>query len=95
MLSGLALSGWCTRLFVTLGRGTQSPLEPTQRVVAVGPYRYVRNPILLGNLLLLLGEAVLFASPGILVYTALFLVVWHLLLVLLEVGTIGVPPRDP
>ena len=79
-LGGLGLSGWCSRLFVILGKGTQSPLEPTKRIVIGGPYRYVRNPILLGNLLLLLGEAALFASRGILVYTVLFFAAWHLIL---------------
>ena len=84
MVAGFGLSGWCVRFLVTVGEGTQSPLDPTRRLVIAGPYRYIRNPMILGNVLLLVGEAALFASPGILLYALLFWTTWHLLLVRYE-----------
>ena len=41
---GFALFAWCVGLFARVGRGTLAPWDPTQRLVAVGPYRHVRNP---------------------------------------------------
>jgi len=82
--AGLALFLWCVVLFVRDGEGTQSPLEPPRRFVAVGPYRMTRNPMLLGNFLVLLGEAVMFKSPGILMFALLFAAGCHAILVAIE-----------
>ena len=81
---GLALFLWCVILFVWRGRGTQSPLAPPERFVVTGPYRFVRNPMLLGNFVVLLGESVLFESEGILVYALAFFIICHLILVRIE-----------
>ena len=35
----------CVSLFVVRGRGTPAIFDAPQRFVAVGPYRYVRNPM--------------------------------------------------
>jgi protein-S-isoprenylcysteine O-methyltransferase Ste14 len=59
---GLLLMVATIRLFVTVGRGTLAPWEPTQRLVVQGVYRYVRNPMISGVLFILLGESVLTAS---------------------------------
>jgi protein-S-isoprenylcysteine O-methyltransferase Ste14 len=81
MVAGFGLSAWCVRSLVALGGGTQSPLDPTKHLVVAGPYRYVRNPMIVGNLLLLCGEPVLFGSRGILLYAVLFWLAWQVLLV--------------
>jgi protein-S-isoprenylcysteine O-methyltransferase Ste14 len=81
MVAGFGLSAWCVRLLVVRGGGTQSPLDPTKHLVVAGPYRHVRNPMIVGNLLLLCGEAVLFSSRGVLLYAVLFWLTWHVLLV--------------
>ena len=54
---GLGLAGWTMRLFATRGRGTPAPWDPPARLVVVGPYRHVRNPMITGVLLMLLAEA--------------------------------------
>jgi hypothetical protein len=59
---GAALYFWCLWLFATVGRGTPGPWDAPRRFVAVGLYRWVRNPIYLAALLVVLGEARLFLS---------------------------------
>lgn len=59
---GLALAVWSARLFVTRGEGTPAPWDPPRKLVVRGPYRYVRNPMLTGGLLILAGESLLYGS---------------------------------
>ncbi|WP_211261251.1 methyltransferase family protein [Pseudonocardia acaciae] len=56
--------------FVKAG-GTPMPLAPTQRLVVSGFNRYLRNPMYFGLVLVILGQALLFASVGLLVYAAI------------------------
>jgi protein-S-isoprenylcysteine O-methyltransferase Ste14 len=69
---GLALMVATIRLFVRVGHGTLAPWDPTERLVVRGPYRWVRNPMISGVLFVLLGEALLLRSEGILAWWALF-----------------------
>ncbi len=50
--------------------GTPVPVASPPRLVVSGFYRYVRNPIYVGFLAILAGQALLFGSPGLLEYTA-------------------------
>lgn len=50
--------------------GTPMPLAPTERLVVGGFNRYVRNPMYVGLLVAILGQAWLFGSVGLLVYAA-------------------------
>src|ERR671927_235397 len=54
--------------------GTPAPPAPTAHLVVVGPYRYVRNPMYLAVLAIILGQALLSRSWGALVYAAVVLV---------------------
>jgi protein-S-isoprenylcysteine O-methyltransferase Ste14 len=74
---GLALWTWTVRLFARIGRGTLAPWDPTRRLVVAGPYRHVRNPMITAVLAVLLGEACLFGSIGLLAWFAAFLAVNH------------------
>jgi protein-S-isoprenylcysteine O-methyltransferase Ste14 len=67
---GLGLLAWTIALFGRVGHGTLAPWDPTARLVVVGPYRHVRNPMISGVLAILLGEAALFASVPLLVWFA-------------------------
>ena len=75
LAAGLALMYWTISLLARIGEGTLAPWDPTRKLVIAGPYRYVRNPMITGVLLALLGEAALFGSWGILVWAALFLAI--------------------
>jgi protein-S-isoprenylcysteine O-methyltransferase Ste14 len=71
---GLVLMVATIRLFVTVGKGTLAPWNPTQRLVAQGVYRHVRNPMISGVFFVLLGEAALAASLPLLGWFIVFVV---------------------
>ncbi len=72
---GLTLAVWTGILFRTVGKGTPSPWDPPRRLVLSGPYRFVRNPMIAGVLLLLGAESLIFGSW----YLALWLCVFFVL----------------
>jgi len=81
---GSAGLGRCLRDFAVVGRGTPAPFDPPQALVVTGPYRWVRNPMYLSALLLLVAEAILLEAPVLLCYAAAFFLVTHLFVVLYE-----------
>lgn len=83
-LAGLALFGWCVLLFARVGRGTLAPWDPTRRLVVVGPYRHVRNPMIGAVATMLAGEALVFASMRIAAWLALFVTINHVYFVMVE-----------
>jgi protein-S-isoprenylcysteine O-methyltransferase Ste14 len=54
--------------FALVGQGTPAPVMPTDRLVVSGLYRYVRNPIYLAVLAIIVGQGLLFGSAGVLVW---------------------------
>jgi protein-S-isoprenylcysteine O-methyltransferase Ste14 len=56
--------------FIRAG-GTPVPVASPPRLVVSGFYRYVRNPIYVGFLVVLIGQVLLFGSRGLLEYTAI------------------------
>lgn len=81
---GFGLFSWCVSLFARIGRGTLAPWDPTRNLVAVGPYRHVRNPMISGVAAMLLGEALLGGSLALGLWACLFIVINHVYFVLLE-----------
>jgi protein-S-isoprenylcysteine O-methyltransferase Ste14 len=75
---------WCVRDFYASGKGTIAPWAPPADLVVVGLYRYTRNPMYLAVVLILLGWAVSFESAGLLVYTVIVAIAFHLRVVLGE-----------
>lgn len=74
---GVALYISCVWVFATVGRGTPGPWDAPRRLVAVGPYRWVRNPIYIGALAVILGEAWFFTSVPLLIYAGEAAIVCH------------------
>lgn len=72
---GLVLMIATIRLFVTVGKGTLAPWNPTQRLVVQGIYRHVRNPMISGVFFILIGEAVLAASLPLFSWFVVFVIV--------------------
>lgn len=74
MGAGFALFATCVGLFAWHGRGTLAPWDPTRSLVAVGPYRFVRNPMITGVLTMLAGEALWWGSWRVCAWALTFFV---------------------
>ena len=70
---GLFLMIWTMRMFAAVGKGSLAPWNPINKLIISGPYAYVRNPMLLGVFLFLLGEVILFQSKALLIYWLIFI----------------------
>ncbi|MBI4305898.1 MAG: isoprenylcysteine carboxylmethyltransferase family protein [Chloroflexi bacterium] len=71
LVAGIALDAWCAREFAKAG-GTFNFLNPPRSLVVNGPYRYSRNPIYVGGVLILAGLVVVFSSAFLLIYLGLY-----------------------
>jgi protein-S-isoprenylcysteine O-methyltransferase Ste14 len=71
----------CLWLFATRGQGTPALFDPPKKLVWRGLYKWVRNPMYLGVLALIAGEAVFFRSGHILVYLVCLACVLQLVVV--------------
>lgn len=76
-LFGFFWAGWSNIVLYKIGKGTPVPLKGTQtiKLVIQGPYKYTRNPMVFGYILLWIGLGLLFNSYIILIgFTTLMLV---------------------
>ncbi len=73
--ASLALFIAAVRMFILIGNGTIMPWDPTRKLIVENLYGYVRNPMILSLILLLIGEAILFASYGIAILVIVFFVI--------------------
>src|SRR5258705_3739698 len=71
---GGALAVWCILTFALVGKGTPAPFDPPRKLVAAGPYRWVRNPMYVGAGAALTGAAMFYQSPAPVAFVAGFLV---------------------
>ena len=70
---GLFLAIWSVRTFYAYGgEGTPGPWRPISNLIISGPYRYVRNPMILGVVNLLLFESAFFTSLLFLLWAIVF-----------------------
>jgi protein-S-isoprenylcysteine O-methyltransferase Ste14 len=69
---GLSMQLYTTSLFFRFAQGTLAPWQPTQKLVVRGPYRYCRNPMITGVVMMLLGEALFFNALAILILGCIF-----------------------
>lgn len=72
------------RRFVEEGRGTPAPIAPPTKLVVRGLYRYVRNPMYVALLMVIVGQALLLGRFILLGYAAAWWLVCHLFVVLYE-----------
>ena len=69
---GILMLFGCITQFATKGKGTLAPWDPTRRLVVSGPYRFVRNPMIIGVISIIIGEALFFNSIVVLVWAVVF-----------------------
>lgn len=62
IILGVGLVIYTNKEFLKIGRGTLVPTAPPKKLVVAGVYRYVRNPMIIGGLMIIFGEALIFAS---------------------------------
>src|SRR5919199_897844 len=75
LLAGLAVLAHTVIRFVVEGLGTPAPVAPTQNLVVGGLYRFVRNPMYVAVIAIILAQAAILGRPVLLVYAAIFWVV--------------------
>ena len=84
LLVGAALVVETTTRFALHGRGTPAPWAPPERFVERGSYRFVRSPMYLGVLLLIVGQALLLGREILLAWAAVAWLIFELSLVVWE-----------
>jgi protein-S-isoprenylcysteine O-methyltransferase Ste14 len=62
-------------MFILLGDGTIMPWDPSRHMITAGLYGHTRNPMISSVLLVMIGEALLFASQGIALLALVFFVI--------------------
>jgi protein-S-isoprenylcysteine O-methyltransferase Ste14 len=87
---GFAVALRCIWDFGWTGRGTPAPIAPPQRLVVVGFYRYVRNPMYVGFAAGWIGLWIVFgrANPGAIAAVCLVALAVHLFVVFYEEPTL-------
>lgn len=64
--------------FALEGLGTPAPIAPPKHLVVTGFYRYVRNPMYVGVVTIILGQALILGSAALLTYAAILWLAFHL-----------------
>ena len=75
LAAGLFLAVWTMILFNNIGKGTLAPWNPPKKLVVEGPYCYVRNPMIIGVLLILIAESLILNSIQIFWWVVLFFII--------------------
>jgi len=84
LLLGVGLYLWCAGEFTFVGKGTPAPIDAPKYLVTQGPYQWVRNPMYLAVLSIVIGEAILFRSYLLVGYALLVWAVVHMFVVFVE-----------
>jgi protein-S-isoprenylcysteine O-methyltransferase Ste14 len=76
------------RRFAVQGLGTPVPVFPTLHLVVTGLYRYVRNPMYVAVVSLILGQALIFGDVRLLGYGVFVWLLFHLFVLVYEEPTL-------
>jgi protein-S-isoprenylcysteine O-methyltransferase Ste14 len=89
LLLGICILAWCVRDFYVIGKGTLAPWDPPKRLVVVGLYRWIRNPMYVGILAIVAGWGLAAGSPLLAVYAVVLAIAFHLRVILYEEPTLA------
>lgn len=81
---GLFIMTMTISLFIRIGKGTLAPWSPTRKLVIRGMYGHVRNPMIIGVLIVLIGESIAFLSLNIFIWSLIFFIFNNLFFVIYE-----------
>jgi protein-S-isoprenylcysteine O-methyltransferase Ste14 len=87
VIGGTALL-WCFWDFFSKGDGTPAPMDPPKELVVSGLYNYIRNPMYVGVLLMLVAHFLWFGYWSLLIYTGFFFLAFHLFVINYEEPTL-------
>jgi len=85
--AGALLLAACIWEFAVSGRGTLSPVDPTESLVVKGLYRYVRNPMYLSVTLIVASQVLLTGSRGLALYWAIWFAATNIFIIAYEEPT--------
>ena len=74
--------------FASTGKGTLAPFDEPRKLVVKGLYRYVRNPMYVGVILILLGESLFFWSGALFLYSGICFLGFNLFIIGFEEGNL-------
>ena len=81
---GLIIMLHCIINFAIKGRGTLSPADPTKRLVISGLYKYSRNPMYVGVMLILVSESIFFKAQSLWMYSLFVFIAFNLFIIFFE-----------
>jgi protein-S-isoprenylcysteine O-methyltransferase Ste14 len=70
--------------FIFEGEGTPAPIDPPTRLVAEGIYRYTRNPMYVGGLVIVFGGFLVYGAAAVLIWMLIVFSGFHAFVVLYE-----------
>ena len=85
---GASIYLWCAFDFTFIGRGTPAIFDPPKTLVVRGLYRYFRNPMYVGVLSAIIGQALIYGSPAVFIFAFLIFIMFHSFVVLYEEPTL-------
>jgi len=89
MALGTLVALLCVGAFVVRGHGTPAPFDAPREFVAIGPYKYVRNPMYIGGWTVLFGLGLYLRSISILILSFAMLLLAHLFIIFYEEPALG------
>jgi protein-S-isoprenylcysteine O-methyltransferase Ste14 len=87
LIGGIILL-WSFWNFLKEGRGTPAPIDAPKELVAVGFYRYVRNPMYVGVLSIILGHFLWSGFWNLLIYAIIVFIAFHIFVTYYEEPTL-------
>jgi len=85
---GLGVYLWCAWEFVSAGQGTPAPIDAPKKLVVSGLNRFVRNPMYIGVMSMVLGESIMFDSLVLLIYAVGLAAFFNLFVMVYEEPTL-------
>lgn len=70
--------------FIKIGRGTLAPWSPTRKLIIGGMYGHVRNPMIIGVIIVLIGESIAVESLNIFIWAGMFFLINNIYFILFE-----------
>jgi len=81
---GFVIMLTCIISFAIQGRGTLSPADPTKKLVTAGLYRFSRNPMYVGVMMMLIGESIFFQSFALVKYSLFIFAAFNIFIIFFE-----------